>query len=597
GDFNMDTPASIRLTAKLGAGLQLARVSNSKGSRYNKTSVGRMIDHVYYAGLNSRPNWCTANRFLDLSDHMPITAQWNIDSLEVPAKKLKINGKKILLDPEKFTSNNRFAVLADGNLALDELCEGLIENVWAQSARLCATGTPGEAIKTVLSKNALKKIKSRRKKFKSLIKNKCGQIDYVSAKSAANDAIKADRKASYEKKLRTIADNLMDNNPKEYWAYIKSCSGSTFHSVSNGPVYDSNKNLITETAEKLKIWTKHFGDLAKDISGNSRSPSKWQDMISDDSDYFIECDDSVNWYEIIQALKDTPNNKAPGADGVPSEVWKLVMNEKSPTSNLAILIKKIVNMMYDSGYIPKSMTTSVVVPVPKKGDMRDPDNYRGISLIPTIIKLLAKIVAAKLAAIDIKYKLIVKEQAGFRDFEECVAQATTLYEIVKRRKVKNLQTWICYIDYSKAYDRVPHMALIHKLRSLGIGGKLLNTISGLYYEPKLVVRIGDTVSEPSEYLCGVRQGCPASPILFDLFINDIFKDVIGVEVPGVPSRIPGLLFADDAVVLADSAENLQTSLDAITVWSDTWEMAVNASKCAIMAVNCDDPAELTLQRQ
>ncbi|OMJ11110.1 RNA-directed DNA polymerase from mobile element jockey, partial [Smittium culicis] len=104
-------------------------------------------------------------------------------------------------------------------------------------------------------------------------------------------------------------------------------------------------------------------------------------------------------------------------------------------------------------------------------------------------------------------------------------------------------------------------------------------------------------SEPSEYLCGVRQGCPASPILFDLFINDIFKDVIGVEVPGVPSRIPGLLFADDAVVLADSAENLQTSLDAITVWSDTWEMAVNASKCAIMAVNCDDPAVLTLQRQ
>ncbi|OMJ16160.1 RNA-directed DNA polymerase from mobile element jockey, partial [Smittium culicis] len=153
--------------------------------------------------------------------------------------------------------------------------------------------------------------------------------------------------------------------------------------------------------------------------------------------------------------------------------------------------------------------TSIIVPVPKKGDMKDPDNYRGISLVPTIIKLLAKIVATK---------LIAKEQVSFRNFEECVAQATTLYEIARRRKIKNLQTWICFVDYS-------------------------------------------------------------------------------VDVPGIPNHIPGLLFADDAVVLANSAENLQTSLDAISAWSDAWEMAVNAFKCAIMAINCDDAAEMTLQRQ
>ncbi|OMJ15819.1 RNA-directed DNA polymerase from mobile element jockey [Smittium culicis] len=229
--------------------------------------------------------------------------------------------------------------------------------------------------------------------------------------------------------------------------------------------------------------------------------------------------------------------------------------------------------------------------------MKDPDNYRGISLIPTIIKLLAKIVATKLAAMDIKYSLIAKEQAGFRYFEECVAQATTLYEIAKRRKIKNLQTWICFVDYSKAYDRVPHMALIHKLRSIGIGGKLLNVINGMYYDPKIAVRIGDDISGPSEHQFGVRQGCPASPILFDLYINDIFSRLLGVDVPGLPNRIPGLLFADNAVVLVDSAENLQTSLDTISAWSDAWEMAVNASKCAIMAISRDDAVEMTLQRQ
>ncbi|OMJ21473.1 LINE-1 retrotransposable element ORF2 protein, partial [Smittium culicis] len=105
------------------------------------------------------------------------------------------------------------------------------------------------------------------------------------------------------------------------------------------------------------------------------------------------------------------------------------------------------------------------------------------------------------------------------------------------------------------------MALLHKLRSVGIGGKLLNMIKGMYDTPKIAVRVGNEVSNPSEYLCGVRQGCPASPILFDFFINDIFKGVRGVRVPGLTSRIPGLLFADDAVLLAESSVDLQNALN------------------------------------
>ncbi|OMJ20951.1 LINE-1 reverse transcriptase-like protein [Smittium culicis] len=282
------------------------------------------------------------------------------------------------------------------------------------------------------------------------------------------------------------------------------------------------------------IWKNHFEDLAKDTSGNSRSSDKWQALLSEDQDYFPECDHSIKWEEITKALNNTPNNKAPGVDGIPSEIWMVVIEEKSPTSDLAKIIYKIISTIYNTGNIPSCMTTSIVVPVPKKGDMRDPDNYRGISLIPTLIKLLAKIVATKLAAIDQKYGLIAKEHAGFRSFEECAAQATTLYEIVKRRKLKNQETWICYVDYSKAYDRVPHMALVYKLRT------------------------------------------------------------VGIKVPGIDNKIPGLLFADDAVVLADSSKNLQISLNAIAEWSDTWEMAVNDSKCGIMAINCNEPTDLIL---
>ncbi|OMJ16319.1 hypothetical protein AYI70_g6680 [Smittium culicis] len=94
-------------------------------------------------------------------------------------------------------------------------------------------------------------------------------------------------------------------------------------------------------------------------------------------------------------------------------------------------------------------------------------------------------------------------------------------------------------------------------------------IKGMYDAPKIAVRVGNEVSNPTEYLCGVRHGCPASPILFDFYISDIFKGVRGVRVPEFTSRIPGLLFAEDAVLLVESSADLQTALNTIAELSGT----------------------------
>ncbi|OMJ28227.1 RNA-directed DNA polymerase from mobile element jockey [Smittium culicis] len=198
-----------------------------------------------------------------------------------------------------------------------------------------------------------------------------------------------------------------------------------------------NRSQLTQLKKIEKL--EHFGDLSKDTTGNSRCVDKWENLISIDCDYYPECDIDIKWTDSTGTLAETPNNKAPGADGVPSEVWKLVMDEPSPKSNFSKLIFKIINMMRDSGEVPKCQETSIVVPISKKFRLMDPDNYRGISLLPTLSKIMAKIVASKLTRIEKKYKLLVKEQAGFRNLEECAGKATSLYEI---------------IHYSKAYDYI-----------------------------------------------------------------------------------------------------------------------------------------------
>ncbi|OLY85701.1 hypothetical protein AYI68_g104 [Smittium mucronatum] len=72
--------------------------------------------------------------------------------------------------------------------------------------------------------------------------------------------------------------------------------------------------------------------------------------------------------------------------------------------------------------------------------------------------------------------------------------------------------------------------MLYKLKAFGIEGKLFNAIWGLYRTPKIAVRFGYDVSKPIEYLCGLRQGCPASPIILDFYINDLFKGIKGVYV-------------------------------------------------------------------
>ncbi|OLY84264.1 hypothetical protein AYI68_g1574 [Smittium mucronatum] len=100
----------------------------------------------------------------------------------------------------------------------------------------------------------------------------------------------------------------------------------------------------------------------------------------------------------------------------------------------------------------------------------------------------------------------------------------------------------------------------------------------------MAVSIGCDVSNPTENLCGLRQGYPASSILFDFWISDLFKGSQGVYVLGFISRITGQLYADVSVLLAESDIDMQLALNHIAHWMNTWEMIVNASKCGVMNV-------------
>ncbi|KAI5175870.1 hypothetical protein PAEPH01_2202, partial [Pancytospora epiphaga] len=186
--------------------------------------------------------------------------------------------------------------------------------------------------------------------------------------------------------------------------WIKSHIGSSMRSPSAGAVYaPQSTKVVTNPTDTLAIWAEHFRSLCVkgvpiDTINNRKSTSNAEIM-----DFM---DAPVTWAEISATIKRTRRGKAAGLDRVPGEIYKLVENKQVPESGLAKSIMAVVNEVYSGSVFPKCWKGCVLVPVFKKGDPKDPNNYRGISLINTLLKILAKVLASRLQYVCTAYNLI-----------------------------------------------------------------------------------------------------------------------------------------------------------------------------------------------
>ncbi|OMJ27178.1 40S ribosomal protein S30, partial [Smittium culicis] len=136
------------------------------------------------------------------------------------------------------------------------------------------------------------------------------QNEYSDLKEKVIKLCQQDRRNNRRLEIKKASDLMLGNKSRELWNWIKRVSGRFRSSLTDGPIYNKNKELITETKAKAVAWAAHFEELAKDSTGNSRSPEKWKD-IRNNIATFPECDSPLTWKEITEVLKSTPNNKSP----------------------------------------------------------------------------------------------------------------------------------------------------------------------------------------------------------------------------------------------------------------------------------------------
>ncbi|KAH6599243.1 hypothetical protein BASA50_003129 [Batrachochytrium salamandrivorans] len=258
----------------------------------------------------------------------------------------------------------------------------------------------------------------------------------------------------------------------------------------------------------------------------------------------------------------------------------------------ALALLRVANTIFLSGVIPKVWRCATIISIPKKGDATLASNLRGISLINVGLKILCKMVQVRLSSLLESNNVLVPEQGGFRTREESTAQVCALMDILRRRQIADLNSHIAFIDISKAFDTVPIHALLFKLRCIGIPTITMNFLSALYSTSNARIRSGSLLSDPFPVQRGVRQGCPLSGLLFNVFINYVLDGVAPISVPGLSQEHHprGLMFADDIAIIAPSHESLCTSMGTIADWAARWEMSFGVSKCDISSTSSYHPS-------
>jgi hypothetical protein len=159
-----------------------------------------------------------------------------------------------------------------------------------------------------------------------------------------------------------------------------------------------------------------------------------------------------------------------------------------------------------------------------------------------------------------------------------------LTTVVRNRLSNNLCTYVCFIDFKKAFDYINRELLLSKLLKLGINGKIYLAIKNILENTKSCIRLNDKYTE-FFYVCnGVRQGDSISSTLFSIFINDLVTDLkslnSGIDIGTYLLCV--LLYADDLILMAPDVQSLQTMLDRLNIWANKWQIEINLDKSKII---------------
>lgn len=355
-------------------------------------------------------------------------------------------------------------------------------------------------------------------------------------------------------------DSLHEDNPKLFWKTINNLKKNTNREENPIPLSEMSNYL-------KKLYEENNTDL--DIS-----KIEIENINNKHLDYAFICK------EVRDGIKKLKKNKQPGID--------LIYNEFLLYGKdlLLLPIVNLFNRILSSGKFPDAWNLSCTSFLHKNGDINICDNYRCISLTSCLGKLFTSLLQKRLHKYMEENNLYNPFQAGFRPDYRTADHIFTIKTLINKylHKLKK-PIFACFVDLSKAFDSVWHSGLFKKLLNLKIGGNFYKIIKHMYSNSKFVVKKENFISEAHRANRGVRQGDGLSPLLFNIYTNDlpkIFDFSKTFPVSLITTQFNCLQYADDLILLSESEKGLQACLDSLGIYCNRWKLKVNITKTKVM---------------
>lgn len=276
---------------------------------------------------------------------------------------------------------------------------------------------------------------------------------------------------------------------------------------------------------------------------------------------------------VLKLLQNLNPNKASGPDNISARFLKAMATSVSP------ILTIIFQSSLDQGKVPDDWKTAYVTPLFKKGDKSRASNYRPVSLTSICCKTLEHIVHSHVINHLERNNILSDQQHGFRKSRSCESQLITTIHDLASGLDQRQQVDAVLLDFSKAFDKVPHHRLALKLEHYGVRGQTLGWISSFLSDRSQQVVVDGELSSAAPVTSGVPQGTVLGPLLFLVYINDL------------PSRVKSTarLLADDCllyrrIVNEEDTITLQEDLNQLQVWESEWLMSFNPEKCEVIRI-------------
>ena len=378
-----------------------------------------------------------------------------------------------------------------------------------------------------------------------------------------------------KKNLEVYIANSSKTNPKEFYDYVRK---KKVLSSNIGPIATVNGQHTDDKNEMATILNDYFASVFTVEDNSTHLPRTIHDEDSIIDNFIFEEND------ILRAINKVKINKTPGPDKISPRILKEVKNE------ICEPLSKLFNKSLTNGKVPSEWKMANVTPIYKKEDKSQPNNYRPISLTSVVCKIMETIIRDKVVNYLEENKLIKDSQHGFRNKRSCLTNLLDFFNDIYSMYDDSRSVDVIYLDFQKAFDKVPHKRLLSKIHAHGVRGNIHRWLKDWLSGRKQRVVINGSSSSWCNVNSGVPQGSVLGPILFLIYVNDIDD--------GLTSIISK--FADDTkiasrVTTSDDQEKVQSDLDRLANWAQKWQMNFNTDKCKVLHIgNNNDHANYSL---